>query len=474
MNGVLTSRADTESGDKRALLRQRLESGQIRLHPLTFPQRELWETSPVAVADPANHICGFVEMKGRITFKEAEMAFQRVADRQEALRISFLPGKERVLQIIRAGGPASLEYRELSSAEARPEAFEDLMKEICRSPLDLVQGPLYRVGMWRRAANDHILVFSIHHAIADGWSLGIFVQDLCTAYVMGLSGLRKAVAVGVMGLSNTLPPVPQTYSEWAAAERVFWQPAALEPRVAFWKLQLAGYRRIWSNIEGPDTASGTHHRMISHFPPQLANAARELARRKETTLFSTLLAAFQVALSRWTGAQDILVGTPVANRTKQAMNETMGYFAGIVPLRSLVEPERSFSARLRAVHQTTVDCFANAMPFAELARALGDAGALGHNPIFEVRFALQNHPIPDVEVPGMSAKLRMRSTGTARFHLACEITQHDEQLEVVWLFRPKLFPESEVKNLGRIFQNLLASACRSPEISINALSHELT
>jgi non-ribosomal peptide synthetase component F len=213
--------------------------------------------------------------------------------------------------------------------------------------------------------------------------------------------------------------------------------------------------------------------MISHFPAQLANAARELARKHSTTLFSTLLSVFQVALSRWTGAHDVLVGTPVANRAKQTTNETMGYFAGIVPLRGLVEPKRSFSSALRAVHQTTVDCFANAMPFVELARALGDAGAPGHNPIFEVRFALQNHPVPDVELPGMSAKLRMRSTGTARFHLACEITEDAGQLEVVWLFRPKHFPKAEVENLGRIFQNLLTNACRSPEASIASLSHEM-
>ena len=150
----------------------------------------------------------------------------------------------------------------------------------------------------------------------------------------------------------------------------------------------------------------------------------------------------------------------------------MGYFAGIVPLRALVDSERSFSAALRSLHKTTVDCFANAMPFAELARALGDAGAPGHNPVFEVRFALQNHPIPDVDLSGLSAKLRMRSTGTARFHLACEITEEGEQLEVVWLFRPKLFPEPEVENLGRIFRNLLASACRSPESRIADLTHE--
>ena len=469
MSHALASRADSVSGDKRALLRQRLERGEARLHPITFPQRELWETSPVAVADPANHICGFVEIKGKITAKEAETAIQRVADRQEALRISFLPGKERILQMIRASGGALFGYRELSSVEARPEQLEELMKETYRSPFDLVQGPLYRVDMLRRAANDHILVFSIHHAIADGWSLGVFVRDLCTAYVMGLSGLRKTVAVRVMGLSNALPPVPQTYSEWAAAERAFWQSGELEPRAAFWKAQLASYRRIWKAIEGPDTASGPHQRIISHFPAELANAARKLARRSEATLFSTLLAAFQVALSHWTGVQDILVGTPVANRTKQSMNETMGYFAGIVPLRSVVDPTRSFSTALRALHQTTVDCFTNAMPFTELARALGDAGAPGHNPIFEVRFALQNHPIPDVELPGLSAKLRMRSTGTARFHLACEITEEGEQLEVVWLFRPKIFSQAEVENLGRIFQNVLASACRSPETSINAL-----
>ena len=240
MSCALESQTDTASEDKRAILKQRLKSGEMRAHPLSFPQRELWETSPVAVEDSANHICGFVEIKGRITFKEAEMAIQRVVDRQEAMRISFLPGKERVLQIIRASGKASLGYRELSSLEARREALEELIKETCRLPFDLVQGPLYRVEMLRRAANDHVLAFSIHHSIADGWSLGVFVQDLCTAYVMGLSGLRKAVAVGVMGLSNTLPPVPQTYSEWAAAERAFWQPAELEPRAAFWKSQLEG------------------------------------------------------------------------------------------------------------------------------------------------------------------------------------------------------------------------------------------
>src|SRR5690349_1242025 len=150
---IVTNRVETGVVDKRALLRQRLESGESRLHPITFPQRELWETSPVAVEDPSNHIGGFVEIKGRITFKEAEMAVQRVVDRQEAMRSSFLPGKERVLQMIRGNGKASLRYRELACSETRPEAIEELVKEDHRLPFDLMQGPLYRLSMLRRAAN---------------------------------------------------------------------------------------------------------------------------------------------------------------------------------------------------------------------------------------------------------------------------------------------------------------------------------
>src|SRR6202035_6003806 len=173
--------------------------------------------------------------------------------------------------------------------------------------------------------------------------------------------------------------------------------------------------------------------------------------------------ASQVTLSRWTGEDDVLVGAPVANRTRQAARETMGYCAGVVPLRGQVEADRPFSESLGAVHQATMDSFANAMPFAELVQALGDQPAPGHNPVFEVRFALQNHPVPDVALHGLSARLRMRSTGTARFHLGCEITDTENGLEVVWLFRPDLFPLAEIKNLSSLFHVVLADACRSPE-----------
>lgn len=448
--------------DPRAQFKAWLESGEARLQPVTLPQRELWENSPVPVADPANHICGLIEIKGPITPEQCEVALQRVIERQEALRISFLPGKERPLQMVRATGTAVLGVRELAAGES----LEDAMQETYRQPFDLLQGPLHRVEMIRRGTNDHVLAFSFHHAIADGWSLGVFVQDLCTAYVMGLTGLRKAVAVGMMGLKNTLPPVAQTYTEWAAAERAVWQPAEIAKRTDFWKSHLAGSSKIWSDVCPPERLQ----RWVSAIPADLVRGVKSLAVSHSTTIFSTLLAAFQLTLSKWTGKDDILVGTPVANRNKEAVRETMGYFAGVVPLRGQVDATRNFSDHLRAVAESALDCFANAIPFAELAAAVAAPHGAGEHTIFDVRFALQNHPVPDVVLPKISTKLRMRSTGTARFDLACELTETGNELEVVWLFKPHRFTPENIVELNGLFLAVLANVCKSPESRASLLT----
>jgi hypothetical protein len=317
-----------------------------------------------------------------------------------------------------------------------------------------VQGPLYRVVDLRRAANDHVLVFAIHHAIADGWSLGIFVEELFAAYLQAITGS-----------SGALPPVPQTYAAWGAAERAFWEPEMLEPRIEFWKARLAASSRIWNATITP----GPPQRWLSAIPASLTNETRQLARQTGVTLFSTLFGAFQIAFSEWNGFDDLVVGTPVANRTRQTARETMGYYANIVPLRGQLDRSRVASDHLRAAHQLTIDSFANAIPFVELVRGIGKQAAPGYNPVFEVRFALQNHPMPEVSLPNLSARLSMRSTGTARFQLACEITENPEGLEVAWLFRENLFSKRDIESLDGIFQRVLAGICRSPESRISEL-----
>ncbi len=440
--------------DPRARLKQWLESGEAQLQPLTFPQRELWETSPVAVADAANHISCLIDVRGLLTERDTRAAIQRVVDRQEVLRLSFLPGKERPLQMIRKNGEANCEMRDVAPGDTSLEAIEDTIAEIFREPFDLLKGPLYRVVGLRRAPKDHILVFAIHHSIADGWSLGVFVQELFAAYIHGM-----------MGSAEASPPVPLPYSAWGANERAFWTPAALAERIEFWKTKLAGAEPIW---DAPIT-TGAAKRWVSQIPAALANETQKLARDLGVTLFSALLGAFRIAFCEWNGREDLVVGTPVANRTRQGARETMGYFSNIVPLRSQLDRAQTAAEHLRAHHEVTIDSFAHAIPFAELVPALGAHTAAGQNPLFEVRFALQNHPIPEIALPNISARLTMRSTGTARFRLGCEITEDRDGPEVAWLFRPNLFSQGDIERLDGIFQRVLAGVCRAPDALISEL-----
>jgi hypothetical protein len=445
------------SEGKQARLKQWIESGDAQLHPMTFPQRELWETSPAPPSDVSNHICCVLHIGGLISEEDSLAIFQRVVDRQEVLRLSFLPGKNGPLQLIRKRSKPVMRFRDISPQISAGE-LEELELQTFSQPFDLLQGPLYRLDILRRAPDDQMMVFAIHHAIADGWSLGVLVEDLGAAYLQQR-----------MGGENQLPPVPTSCSAWGAAERAFWQPSELEPRIAFWKSRLAGIRRLWSIPEESEVVFRPR-RLVSHLPAEISGLVKELARRSGATLFSTLLAAFQVTLSRWTGANDIVVGTPVANRSKPGVRETMGYFSGVVPLRAQVERDRPFSEHLRTVHQSTVDSFANAIPFAELVRALGEQPSAKYNPVFQVRFALQNHPVPDFEIRGLSLKLRMRSTGTPRFDLGCEITEQGAELEVVWLFRENLFSQPEIEELGRLFRTVIENICHVPERETAALT----
>lgn len=444
--------------DKRARFKQWLANGEARLHPLTLSQRELWETSPAPPADVSNHICCLIKLRGAVSADDCMASMRRVVERQEALRISFLPGKDGgAVQLVRNSGEPAIRFRDVPSTTT-PAEIEELARETFHEPFDLVQGPLHRVEIIRRAPDDLVLIFAIHHAIADGWSLGVFVQDLSAAYLMRRAGADKA-----------LPRVQTSYSAWGATERAQWSPAELESRANFWKSRLAGTRRLWTI---PEESKEVHvsQRFVSGLPANVTAGVRDLARRNGTTLFNTLLAAFQLTLSRWTGETDIVVGTPVANRTRPDVRETMGYFSSVVPLRGQVERDRRFSEHVRTVDENTVDSFANAMPFAELTAALRDRPSPIHNPIFQVRFALQNHPMPDIDLPGMSLKLRMRSTGTPRLNLGCEITEQGDTLEVVWLFRENLFSKPEIEDLGRLYQSVLENVCRSPETRTVALA----
>ncbi|MFK5923403.1 MAG: condensation domain-containing protein [Verrucomicrobiota bacterium] len=458
-----------EKNNALSRLKEMLASGKARLQPLTFSQREIWETSPVKPSDPANHICSFFEVKGPATVEQIKAAVGKVVERQEAMRTSFLPGKERPLQIIRAvGGEPAVRFRELSEEEAEPGAIEAVMAEGFIEPFDFLNGPLYRMDILQRGPEDLVLAFTVHHSVGDGWTLGAFVEDLCTAYILGLR--ESGMDLGkIKGIRDSLTPLAMTHSEWGAVERAQWKPEEIAKHTDFWKARLAGSKLLWGDAGKQGDKSERLQRWVAEMSEEQADKVRDLARQLGVTVFNVLLAAFQLTLFKRTGVDDIVLGTPVANRTKTAVRETMGYFSGVVPLRGKIDPEQTFADRAKVVHEQTMDAFEHAIPFAELAAAVGEPKSADQHCVFDTRFAYQNHPMPEVSLPGISTRVRVISTGTARFDLACELTEDNGGFEVVWLHRESVVSLDEVKELNQLFHEVLTSVCEQPKISPAAM-----
>ncbi|MEI7864137.1 MAG: condensation domain-containing protein [Chthoniobacterales bacterium] len=452
--------------DAQSKLKHWLASGQARLLPLTFPQREVWETSPVPAQDATNNICSAIDIRGPLTPEICREALQLVVAHQEVMRTSFLPGKERPVQLVRLdGGEPAMVYRELSPAESTAEGLAEAMSNSFSQAFDLLSGPLYRVEMLRLGPDHHTVALAIHHAVADGWTFTTFVEDFAAASLVQ-SRARGRDPGRLQGGHDSLPPLAMTYSAWGAAERSLWNPLRIARAADYWRRRLAGSRLMFSDRgSAPDPPGTELARSKSTFPAREFATLKAVAREAGATLFSTLLAAFRVALFRWLGADDAVLGTPVAGRSKSAVRETMGYFSGIVPLRSRIDPSKRFTELLRAVHDETVEDFAHAMPFAELVAAVEVGSRRGRHSVFDIRFAVQNHPYPSLKIPGISADMHVRSagtTGTSRFDMACEVNENAQELDVIWLYRSSVLTEAEIGEITRLFREVVGEVCRSP------------
>jgi len=453
--------------DARTKLKEWLAAGKARLEPLSLPQRELWEASAVPPGDPTNSICCYLDIRGPLTRGMCTEALGHVVRRQEVLRTTFIPGKERMLQVVRTEAEPVLGYRELSADRVSDEDVSEEMQDCFGRPIDLLRGPLYRIEMLKRGPDHHALAMAIHHSIADGWTLSNFVHDFTTGCLIAWQRAGQDIS-RLKGMRLDFAPLPMTYAQWSAAERAHWTPGELEKSRAYWVGRLKGTKSLL-RASGP-LQPGPLGRYVTEITGLHAEALRQLAKTKGVTLFSALLAVFRAALHRWKGTTDVVVGTPVAGRGRTAARETMGYFSGNVPLRGRLDPEETFDCLLARLHREVVDDFAHAMPFAEVAAVVGaDAGDSRHR-VFDVRFAVQNHPFAGVDIPGISSRLELVSSGTARFDIGCEITEDARKLEVVWLYRTDVLTHAEVSEADRIFRGVVGEVGLHPSARLSDLT----
>jgi hypothetical protein len=286
---------------------------------------------------------------------------------------------------------------------AAPEAeVERLASEEAQRPFDLSAGPLLRAQLLRVAGEEHVVLVTMHHIVSDGWSMNLLVREVSRLYEAYRSGLE-----------SPLPALPIQYADYAAWQREWLNGEVGERELSYWREQLEGAPAVLElptdKVRPTEQRHGGAHHSFS-LPVELTRQLRELSRSESASLFMTLLAGWQLLLGRYSGQDDVVVGTPIANRHRAEVEPLIGFFVNTLALRTRLEEGLSFRALLRQVKETALEAYAHQdVPFEKLVEELQPERSLSHTPLFQVFFALQNAPVGELKLPGLALQPMGRS-----------------------------------------------------------------
>ena len=337
-----------------------------------------------------------------------------------------------------------------------------LAAEEFRRPFDLAHGPLLRVNLLRLGDKEHILLLTLHHIISDGWSMGILVQEMATLY--------EAFSHGTV---PSLPELPIQYADFAEWQREWLQGEVLESQISYWKEQLGGNLPIVElPTDHPRPAVQTYRgkRKSRVLRKTLHEALKALSQREGVTLFMTLLAAFQTLLHRYTGQDDIIVGSATANRNRLEIEGLIGFFVNTLVLRTDLSGNPTFRELLKRVREVALGAYAHQdLPFDKLVEELQVPRDLSYNPLFQVMFVLQNAPMEPLQLSGLTLSPLEAETDTAKFDLTLELTEGPEGLTSSIEYNTDLFDSDTIERMVGHFQTLLQGIVANPDARLSEL-----
>jgi amino acid adenylation domain-containing protein len=431
--------------------------------PLSFAQQRLWFLNQLAPGDASYNLGGAIRLAGPLNTPALRQALTEIVRRHEALRTTFGIVSGAAVQRVMPPQPVSWQYRDLRMlpAEEREAEAQRLLAAAMQQPFDLVCGPLFRTTLLQLAPETHLLVMTMHHIVADGWSLSVLTHEVQTLY-------DDFVTRG----QPSLPPLPIQYADFAHWQRRCLHEAVLDPQLRYWKQQLAGSPALDLPADRARPAGGSQAGgfLLAHLAPGLVQNLKTLARRENATLFMVLLAAFQTLLYRYSGQEDLSVGTPVANRNQVEVERLVGVFINTLVLRTNLAGDPTFSELLARVRTVVIDAFAHQdTPFELLVEALQPDRASSLSPLFQVMFILQSASPTKVELTGLTATPVRINPVAAKFALTLEALEKPEGLELSWEYRTDLFDASTIEAMMGHYRVLLEAIVQDSGQHISAL-----
>jgi pristinamycin I synthase-3/4 len=459
-----------------AELAQRLHAGET-LRPalvpqprperllLSYAQERLWFIDQLeGGASPEYHSPVALRLRGELNRAALERAVDTIVARHESLRTHFGQVEGQAVQIIAPELRVAVPVENLSALEpaAQQRAVDAALRQEWQKPFDMAQGPLLRFKLLQLGPQDHVLLRTFHHIVSDDWSEGVFNQELATLY----EAFRD-------GRGNPLEPLGVQYADFALWQRGWLDQAALDQGLAYWKEQLAGIpQQLTLPTDRPRPARPTYaaERWRVTLPAEQLAALNGLSLANQATLYMTLLSAFAALLARYSGQEDIVVGSPIANRQDVQLEGLIGFFVNSLVMRVRVKPVLSFRELLFAVRGTTLDAYLHQdIPIERLVAGLSPERSLNFTPLFQVMFVLQNAPAGLQRLAGLEIAPVVGDELRVRFDLELHAIEHEGALELSWVYNRGLFERWRIEQMARHYVRLLEAAVAAPDVPLQRL-----
>ena len=431
---------------------------------LSFAQQRLWFFDQLEPGLSAYNIPAAIRLKGRLNLAALEHSLNEVVRRHESLRTIFAMVDGRPTQVIAPTltiALAMLDLRTLPASEREIEVRRLVTAE-ARLPFDLSRGPLLRGTLLHLGDEEHVGLLTMHHIVSDGWSTGILVREVATLYLAFCAGG-----------GSPLPALPIQYADFAHWQRQWLQGDVLDTQIAYWKEKLADAPAVIDlPADHPRPAvqrfRGAHQTLI--LPEHLRDGFNALGRQEGVTRFMTFLAAFKILLHRYTNQDDVIVGTPIANRNRLEIEGLIGFFVNALVLRTDLSGNPNFQELLRRVREVCLGAYAHQdLPFDRLVEELHAQRDLSRNPLFQVMFVLHDAPLRTIELPGLTLSPVEVDSETAHFDLTLQIADTDQGLTAAFVYNTDLFEAATIARMAENFQTLLEAIVADPEQRVSDL-----
>jgi hypothetical protein len=436
--------------------------------PLSFAQQRLWFLDQLEPGSPLYNVSLVVRLTGQLDVAILARALTEVVRRHEVLRTTFSLVDGQPVQVIREVTPVPLALIGLTAlpAQERESESRHFVNAEARRPFDLSGGPLLRARLVKLDEQEHVLVLVMHHIVSDGWSTGVLVREVSTLY--------EAFSAG---RPSPLGELPIQYADYAVWQRQRLTGELLEEELSYWKKQLAGAPPVLelpTDRARPAVQSFRGSSKSFTLDEKLSRALKELSRGEGATLFMTLLAGFQILLSRYSGQTDVVVGTPIAGRDRVETEGLIGFFINTLALRADLSGNPSFREFLQRVRDVCLGAYAHQeVPFEKGVEELQPERSLSHSPVFQVYFGLQSAPQIKLELEGLSFKPIELERGTAQYDLVFNITDDGQTLIGIVDYNTDLYETATIKRLILHYQALLRSVTERPPLNLREIGELL-